>query len=63
MAIEKLLLKAHKAIVVFQHKQQSGVLGLTKPETKELELFSLGQLMQVSPLPLQKVQERLDLSL
>lgn len=26
-------------------------------------MFSLGQLMQVSPLPLKKIQERLDLQL
>ena len=54
--IEKLLSKAHKSIVMFQKKIEWAPLGLSKPQQKELQLFSLGQLMQVSPLPLKKVQ-------
>lgn len=59
--IEKLLYKAKKSIVVFQKQLESTPSGLTRADLKELENFSLGQLMQVSPVQLRKMQERLDL--
>lgn len=49
--------------MMFQKKLECTPAGISKLELKELEMFSLGQLMQVSPLPLKKIQERLDLQL
>lgn len=48
---------------MFQKKLEGQPNGVSKLELKELEGFSLGQLMQVSPVQLKKVQERLDLQL
>jgi hypothetical protein len=54
--INKLTSKAYKSIGGFQKRLEWTPAGLSKPEIKELELFSLGQLMQVSPQSLAKIQ-------
>lgn len=50
--------KAKKSITVFQKKLESPSSGLRVEEKKELENFSLGQVMQVSPISIKKMQER-----
>ena len=60
--IEKLMYKAKKSISSFQKKAEGASVGLSKEEQKELENFSLGQVMQVSPIPVKKLQEKLNLN-
>jgi hypothetical protein len=59
--IEKLMYKAKKSISGFQKKLDFPPTGLNKDEQRELENFSLGQVMQVSPTLVSKMQERLNI--
>lgn len=54
--------KAKKSISSFQKKAEGVLAGLGREEQKELENFSLGQVMQVSPISIKRLQEKLNLN-
>ena len=57
-----MLYKARKSIAVFQKKITITAVGLNKNEVRELENFSLGQLMQVGPVGLEKMQSKVSVA-